>query len=71
MSALLKGKALDVYVLIPIEEALDYDMLTAALLKRYELTEEGSSEGIKSVDLILVKLFSCSPAAYKVILPDG
>ena len=41
MSALLKGKALDVYALMPVEEALNYDMLKAALLKRYELTEEG------------------------------
>ena len=66
MSALFKGKALGVYALMPIEEALDYDMLKAALLKRYELTEESSSEGIKSVDLILVKLFSSSPAAYQM-----
>ena len=27
LSALLKGKALDVYALMPIEQALDYDML--------------------------------------------
>ena len=41
LSALLKGKALDVYALMPVEEALNYDVLKAALLKRYELTEEG------------------------------
>ena len=41
LSALLKGKALDVYALMPVEEALNYDMLNAALLKRYALTEEG------------------------------
>ena len=41
LSASLKGKALDVYALMPIEQALDYDMLKAALLKRYELTKEG------------------------------
>ena len=41
LSALLTGKALDVYALMPVEEALNYDMLKAALLKRYELTEEG------------------------------
>ena len=40
LSALLKGKALDVYALMPVEEALNYDMLKAVLLKRYELTEE-------------------------------
>ena len=41
MSALLKGKTLDVYALMPVEEGLNYDMLKAASLKRYELTEEG------------------------------
>ena len=61
MSKLLKGKALDVYALMPVEEALNYDMLKAALLKRYELTEEGLREGIKDVDPIPVKLFSNLP----------
>ncbi|MEW8548611.1 MAG: hypothetical protein AB2693_34350, partial [Candidatus Thiodiazotropha sp.] len=41
LSALLQGKALDVYALMPKEDALDYDKLKKALLKRYELTEEG------------------------------
>ena len=41
LSALLKGKALDVYALMPIEQALEYDIWKAALLKRYELTKEG------------------------------
>ena len=41
LSALLQGKALDVYALTPKEDALNYDKLKVALLKRYELTEEG------------------------------
>ena len=41
LSALLQGKALDVYALMPKEHALNYDKLKVALLKRYELTEEG------------------------------
>ena len=41
LSGLLQGKALDVYVLMPKEDALNYDKLKVALLKRYELTEEG------------------------------
>ena len=41
LSALLQGKALDVYALMPKEDALNYDKLNVALLKRYELTEEG------------------------------
>ena len=48
LSALLKGKALDVYALMPVEEALNYDMLKAALLKRYELTEEGFKRRYRS-----------------------
>ena len=36
---LLKDKALDVYALMPVEAALNYNMLKAPLLKRYELTE--------------------------------
>ena len=41
LSALLQGKALDVYALMPKEDALNYDKLKVALLKRYELTGEG------------------------------
>ena len=41
LSALLQGKALDVYALMPKEDALNYDKLKVALLKRYESTEEG------------------------------
>ena len=41
LSSLLKGKSLDIYALKPVKQALDYDMLKTALLKRYELTEEG------------------------------
>ena len=41
LSALLQGKALDVYALMPQEDAMDYDKLKCALLQRYQLTEEG------------------------------
>ena len=41
LCALLQCKALDVYALMPKEDALNYDKLKVALLKRYELTEEG------------------------------
>lgn len=41
LSALLKGRALDVYALLPSDKALDYNELKKALLKRYELTEDG------------------------------
>jgi len=40
LSALLKGKALDVYARLAPEHAGDYDVLKEALLKRYALTEE-------------------------------
>jgi hypothetical protein len=41
LGALLKGKALEVYSRLTPELALDYDTLKKALLKRFDLTEEG------------------------------
>ena len=41
LSALLTGRALDVYSRLSDTDALDYDSLKEALLKRYELTESG------------------------------
>jgi hypothetical protein len=41
LATLLKGKALDVYTRLPLEEAKNYKTLKEALLKRYEKTEEG------------------------------
>ena len=41
LAALLKGKALDVYSRLSSEEANDYDALKLALLRRYQLMEEG------------------------------
>lgn len=41
LSALLKGKALDVYSRLDSKEANDYQILKTALLKRYRLTEDG------------------------------
>ena len=41
LSALLTGKALEVYSRLSVADAEDFDKLKAALLKRYQLTEEG------------------------------
>ncbi|XP_055997762.1 uncharacterized protein LOC125654613 [Ostrea edulis] len=41
LSALLKGRALDVFSLMPVRQASDYDGLKAALLRRYDMTEDG------------------------------
>nr|XP_034325279.1 uncharacterized protein LOC105323550 isoform X4 [Crassostrea gigas] len=41
LSALLRGRALDVYALLPQEQALNYDALKTSLLKRFERTEDG------------------------------
>jgi len=48
LSALLKGKALEVYSRLPVEEAHDFDKLKLALLKRFQLTEEGFKERFRS-----------------------
>ena len=41
LSPLLTGKGLQVFSSTPSDEALQYDILKRALLKRYEMTEEG------------------------------
>ncbi|XP_021369220.1 uncharacterized protein LOC110460569, partial [Mizuhopecten yessoensis] len=41
LSALLKGRALDVFSRLPMEQSLDFEELKKALLTRFELTEEG------------------------------
>ena len=40
LNALLKGKSLGVYALLPTEKALDYDVLKTALFQQYDLSEE-------------------------------
>ena len=46
--ALLKGHALDVYALLPSDKALDYNVLKDALLKRYDMTEDGYKRKFRS-----------------------
>ena len=41
LSALVQGKVLDVYSRLSSDNALDYDKLKDALLRRFQLTEEG------------------------------
>ena len=48
LSTLLQGKALEVYSCLSTEEANDYEKLRDALLKLYQLTEEGFSQKFKN-----------------------
>ena len=41
LSALLSGTALDVYARLSSDDAVKYEVVKTALLKRYSLTEEG------------------------------
>ena len=41
LSALLSGSALEVYARLSNDDSIDYDKLKTALLKRYNLTEQG------------------------------
>ena len=41
LSALLSGRALEVYSLLSDEAAADYEQMKLALMKRYDLTEDG------------------------------
>ena len=64
LSALLSGKALDVYSRPSQEDALDYERLKAALLQRYNYTEQGcrqrfreaKPEGAENPDQFVVRL---------------
>jgi len=49
LSALLKGKALEVYSRLPVKDAQDYEILKDILLKRFNLTEKGFKQKFKSV----------------------
>ena len=48
LSALLKGRALDVYSRMPPEQASDYDRLKDALLKRYLLSADGCKKRFRT-----------------------
>ena len=41
LSPLLRGKALDTYTQLSVSDAMNYDKLKLALVKRYQMTEEG------------------------------
>ncbi len=64
LSALLSGKALDVYSRLSHEDALNYARLKAALLQRYNFTEQGyrqrfreaRPEGCENPDQFVVRL---------------
>jgi len=49
LSALLKGKILDVYSRLPVKDAQNYDIFKDALLKRFNFTEEGFKQKFRSV----------------------
>jgi len=48
LSARLKGKALEVHSRLPVKDAQDYEILKEALLKQFNLTEEGFKQKFKS-----------------------
>lgn len=48
LSALMQGKALDVYSRLSPTDSLNYDKLKDALLKRFQLTEEGFRSKFRS-----------------------
>jgi len=44
----LKGKALEIYSRLPVKDTQDYEILKDALLKRFNLTEEGFKQKFES-----------------------
>jgi len=51
LSALRKGRALDVYSRLPAEHANNYDQLKAALFKRYQLSADGFKRRFRTTKL--------------------
>jgi len=47
-SALLKNRALDVYSMLPVEQANNYNQLKVAFLKRYQLSADGFKKCFRS-----------------------
>ena len=48
LSALLRGRALDVYSMMSKDDVNDYKKLKSALLKRYQLTADGFRKRFRS-----------------------
>ena len=48
LSALIQGKALDVYSRLSPTDSINYDKLKDALLKRFQITEEGFRSKFRS-----------------------
>ena len=57
LSALLRGRALDVYSMMSKDDVNDYDKLKTALLKRYQLTADGFRKRFVRVQLAIVLVF--------------
>ena len=51
LSSHLKGSTLEIYVSLAPEDAVDYDKVTEALMKRFDCTEEGFCLNFRSVKL--------------------
>ena len=47
LGVLLTGRALEVYSRLPADAAADYDLLKEALLKRYNLSEDGYRQRLR------------------------
>jgi len=55
LSALLKGKALDVYCWLPVKDAQEYETLKDAMLTWFNLTKEGFKQKFIQLNLKLEK----------------
>ncbi|XP_041379581.1 trichohyalin-like [Gigantopelta aegis] len=71
LSALLKGKTLEVYSRLPPDQAFQYDVLKTALLRRFDLTSGDSKNGSVLVDLSLEKHLVSFQLDWKTMLVDG
>ena len=63
LSALLSERALEVYSRLSEEAAQDYDRVKLALMKRYDLTEDGYRRKFRALN-VSSQVFSCLMRKY-------
>ena len=71
LSSLLTGKGIEVYTSMPVEQADDYPALKKAVLKRYQLTEEGFRFKFRDSKPSKAKLYFSFRLGLYVTLVDG
>ena len=71
LSANLTGRALETYSPLPREDANDYELLKAEILKSYDLNENGYRKKFRGLSFSLERRIYRHIAVCKIIFPNG